>query len=195
MQRHCRFETKQKQINVDRELSTWIVLLDQIHCPLFHDKNTDFRNRYKDTNHDIVNLSDDDKFPPMQFGVNVDEWLPFGSEPTFVTMEHEVLLNDYHQLSYDTLASIKHEIKYRQITKSNEQCLNNRELLAIKLFTDQDKLQKEFSKSFLEVPHLKKTTIIRKQQFYHWAHVLRRAFKYGHVPINKTLYRGLNKIL
>eukprot|EP01083_Nonionella_stella_P118856 354943_1 len=91
---------------------------------------------------------------------------------------------------------MKCQVKHRRVSSSNHQHLNHEELLALKLFTDQDPLQKEFSKSFWKVSaHVNRTLIVRRQQFYHWAHVLRRAFKYGHTPINRQLYRGLKEVL
>eukprot|EP01083_Nonionella_stella_P253520 872268_1 len=199
MQRHCRNrDFVQKTQITDKHLSTWIVLLDQIHCPLFHDKSIDFRHRYQQTDQcqsSVYPHKSKNKFPELQFGVNVDEWLPSGYEPRFGSMQHEILFNDYVKLDHDTLQQMKYETKHRHLSSSNEQYLNEEELLALKVFTDIDKLQKEFSKSFWKAQFFNKSLIVRRQQFYHWAHTLRRAFKYGNVPINQTLYRGFNKTL
>eukprot|EP01084_Bolivina_argentea_P111920 199629_1 len=191
-------DNKVKEIEVaDIETQTWLILLDQIHCPLFHDKFTDFRNRYKTLPGDDVKTNMVyDSFDPLQFGVNVDEWLPHGVKPKFKNMEQEVLFNEFFRISQKQLDRMKLEIKHRYLSYSNEQCLCMDELLAIKLFTDEDKLQKQFSRAFLSGDlHEHRSKLMRRRQFYHWAHMLRRAFKYGNVPIEKQLYRGLNKLL
>eukprot|EP01083_Nonionella_stella_P050478 134274_1 len=202
MRRHCRKETTGKCLCEDKQMSTWIVLLDQIHCPLFHDKATDFRNRYTHIDHSNSNIDDEKsrcmkgKFAELEFGVSVDEWLSCESPPRFKCMEHEILFNDYHGMRFDTVEQMKYEIKQRHSSRSNAQRLNEEELLAIKVFTDQDQLQKEFCKSFRHAQtYLNSSMLIRRQQFYHWAHTLRRAFRYGHMPITRKLYRGVNQIL
>eukprot|EP01084_Bolivina_argentea_P224602 379749_1 len=111
-------------------------------------------------------------------------------------MEQEVLFNQYWPIKKRYFDRMKYEVTQRSVSHTNSQHLNINELLSLKLFTDEDKLQKEFSKSFRNGrKHERKSIIARRQQFYYWAHILRRAFKYGNVPIKQKLYRGLNKIL
>eukprot|EP01084_Bolivina_argentea_P224599 379743_1 len=111
-------------------------------------------------------------------------------------MEQEVLFNQYVTINKSTLDQMKYEVKQRYSSNSNSQHLNVDELLSLKLFTDEDKLQKEFSKAFWNGKgHENKSIITRRRQFYHWTDTLRRAFKYGNVPIKQKLYRGLNKLL
>eukprot|EP01084_Bolivina_argentea_P049818 91622_1 len=138
MQRHCRkyrFEDrKENEENTidDVEIETWITLLDQIHCPLFHDKSTDFRNRYKQQmceNTVETDIGVNINFPYLQFGVNVDEWLPFGTKPKFENMEQEVRMNEYIKISKNRLNKMKCEMKHRCLSASNDQHLNITELL------------------------------------------------------------------
>ena len=81
-------------------MQTWVGILDKIHCPLFHDKSTDFRNTFErqrdpktrrmlsfqqssrrtlfnqDYNTFTMEQTKIESFPKLQFGVGVDEWLP-----------------------------------------------------------------------------------------------------------------------
>eukprot|EP01084_Bolivina_argentea_P158743 276526_1 len=205
MKRHCRKYRRDETNKNDGtknnrnyngiENETWNILCDQLHAPLFHDKSTDFRNRYRKATQEN-NVQDNHKFPHLQFGVHVDQWLPFKSKPKFDNMEQEVMFNDYVCVSKDRLDQIKLEVRQRYVSWSNHQHLNCDELLSLKLFTDMDTLQKEFTMSFWNVAQYEnKSKLIRRQQFYHWANTLRRAFKYGNVPIKQQVYRGLNKLL
>ena len=72
-----------------------------------------------------------------------------------------------------------------------------KDLVALKLYTDFDLLQREFCKSF-RAPYNKK--LERLQAFYHWRAALRETFrKFTNIPspLNQphTLFHGINPIL
>lgn len=145
---------------------TWLGILDKIHCPLFHGKSTDFRrtferqrvpkrrqmlsfvqssrlNLIKHDDESVDDKEDTDSFPRLQFGVSVDEWLPNGTNPKFKSMEEEVLHNSFVKVDPETLEQLKYESERRYRSTANDQHLNFDELLALKLFTDLDDLQKQ----------------------------------------------------
>lgn len=120
------------------------------------------------------------------------------------SMREEVLRNEYEPQDVDedtVIKQIEHEVDQQYLSRQNEQNLSKEEILSLKLFTDLDNLQKEFNRAFWDVEERKENEderqqmITRRRQFYHWATVLRRAFKYANVPIRRTVYRGYDKLL
>ena len=65
-----------------------------------------------------------------------------GTEPKFSSMEEEVMHNSFVKVAPHVLVLMKYELEQRYKSAGNAQHLSLHELLALKLFTDMDDLQK-----------------------------------------------------
>jgi len=143
--------------------------------------------------------------PVFSYGKNWNKNI----QPKYAHLKEEVLNNKYAPITEKTWNGIlkkcnkilkgefssKRKNRWSKLLRDNG--IGMKHLVALKLYTDFDLLQREFRKSFRS-PYNKKQE--RLQAFYHWRAALQETFKkFSNIPsaLNQpnTLFHGINSIM
>lgn len=123
-----------------------------------------------------------------EWSFGIDPWKNITIKPTFKNLKEEVLKNSFSAICgdkwNDILSKSRRILNYRNgcmkrvrfsnILRGNGVSLKN--IVAIKLYTDDDHLQREFSKCFISKYQKDENYEERLSQFYHWRKELMNAF-------------------
>ena len=124
-------------------------------------------------------------------------------KPKFKNLKQEALNNSFSKLSKDKWNSIlsksRHiidckvgspqSIRYSKLLRENNVTLKH--VIAVKLYTDDDKLQREFRKCFISKHQSDIDHKQRLSEFYHWYKLLKIAF----AAFSKVQYKNGHEIL
>eukprot|EP01084_Bolivina_argentea_P152456 265956_1 len=126
----------------------------------------------------------------LQFGIPWQETVA-----TFKNPKQEILENKYKPLAIREWNDLLRKcVGLSKTTKAKVSKLTLKQLVALKLYTDFDDLQRELRKCFRKGrkydEHLK-----RQREFFHWNQLLETACLQSHDIIISRLYHGVNKPL
>eukprot|EP01083_Nonionella_stella_P068945 183431_1 len=135
----------------------------------------------------------------MDVPVPVNDVLEFGSpfiilsksEARFGNPKEEMLRNSYRQMQKREWNNLlKRCVPFAKASNARRSSLNLKQILSLKIYTDFDKLQREFRMCFRDNDQTKREK--RQKEFFFWNNVLEMSCKKSCDAIGKKLYHGIN---